>query len=214
MKSKLIPIAYTLAVIKPHLAMKEKKMQEIMKIIHDNDFEVFHEKTKVLRKEEILNLFFSDQSSAYNIDKISKYQALSQQHLDDVKEHLTAGESKVMLLINKVETHYDEEKEEEVKLEDPITRWRKLIGPLDPDLAKTENPESLIAKFGEDTIKNGFHGSEDPRAANKERDIFKFSIPEKIPEFKYERYKVTIDHLLKFCFPPNLEHSNMTGRLD
>jgi len=189
-------------------------MQEIMKIIHDNDFEVFHEKTKVLRKEEILNLFFSDQSSAYNIDKISKYQALSQQHLDDVKEHLTAGESKVMLLINKVETHYDEEKEEEVKLEDPITRWRKLIGPLDPDLAKTENPESLIAKFGEDTIKNGFHGSEDPRAANKERDIFKFSIPEKIPEFKYERYKVTIDHLLKFCFPPNLEHSNMTGRLD
>ena len=62
--------------------------------------------------------------------------------------------------------------------------------------------------------RNGFHGSDDPRSANKERDIFKFSIPEKIPEFKYERYKVTMEHLLKFCFPPNLEHWNVTGRLD
>lgn len=153
----------------------------------------------MLRNEEILNLFF-------------KYK--NKDFFDDIKEHLSAGESKVLLLINKVETKYDEEKEEEVKLEDPITRWKKLIGLSDPDDAKSKDPNSLRALYGEDIIRNGFHGSDDPRSANKERDIFKFSIPEKIPEFKYERYKVTIDHLLKFCYPPNLEHSNVTGRLD
>ena len=199
MKSKLIPVAYTVAVVKPNLALKEEKMKEIMKVIDDNDFEVFHEKTKVLRNEEILNLFY-------------KYRNM--EFYDEIKEHLSAGESKVLLLINKVDTKYDEEKEEEVKLDDPIKRWKALIGPSDPETAKTDAPESLRALYGVDLIRNGFHGSDDPRAANKERDVFKFSIPEKIPEFKYERYKITIDHLLKFCFPPNLEHSNVTGRLD
>jgi len=191
MKSKLIPIAYTLAIVKPNLAMKEEKMNEIMKVIDDNDFEVFHQKTKILRNEEILNLFY-------------KYR--NQEFFDDIKEHLSSGESKVMLLINKVETRYDEEKEEEVKLEDPITRWKKLIGPSNPEEAKTKSDKCLRAQYGLDIIRNGFHGSDDPHSANKERDIFKFSIPEKIPEFKYERYKVTMEHLLKFCFPPNLEH--------
>lgn len=97
-----------------------------MKVINDNDFEVFNEKTKVLRNEEILNLF-------------NKYK--TQDFYDDIKEHLTAGESKVMLLINKVESKYDEEKEEEVKLEDPITRWKKLIGPFSPDIAKQKDPK-------------------------------------------------------------------------
>ena len=40
------------------------------------------------------------------------------------------------------------------------------------------------------------------------------SIPEKIPEFKYERNKVTLEDLFKFIYPPNLDHSNSTGRLD
>lgn len=152
-----------------------------------------------MRNEEILNLFF-------------KYR--NKDFFDEIKEHHSAGESKVLLLINRVDTKYDEEKEEEIKLADPITRWKKLIGPSDPADAKGEAPNSLRALYGVDLIRNGFHGSDDPRSANKERDIFKFSIPEKIPEFKYERYKITIDHLLKFCFPPNLEHSNVTGRLD
>jgi nucleoside diphosphate kinase len=199
MKSKLIPIAYTVAVVKPNLAMKADKMEEIMKIIDDNDFEVFHQKQKVLKNEEILNLFY-------------KYR--NKEFYDDIKEYLSAGESKVLLLINKVETKYDEEIEEDVKLDDPITRWKKLIGPFDPEVAKTEDENCLRSLYGVDLIRNGFHGSDDPRSANKERDVFKFSIPEKIPEFKYERYKVTVEHLLKFCYPPNLEHSNVTGRLD
>ena len=40
---------------------------------------------------------------------------------------------------------------------------------------------------------NGFYGSDDAKAANKERDIFLFPIPERPPEFHYERMKISID---------------------
>jgi len=63
-------------------------------------------------------------------------------------------------------------------------------------------------------VKNAFWGSDDAKAANKERDVFLLPIPEKPPEFKYIKTKVSIDNILKFMFPPNLEHSNSTGRLD
>ena len=122
-----------------------------------------------------------------------------------------------MILINKVESKYDSEKDEEVKLDDPITRWKKLLGNKDPEVAKTENEDCLRAKYGTSLIYNAFHGSDNPRAANKERDIFKFEIPEKIPEFSYlsaKDSKVPMDNILKFLYPPNLEHPNTTGRLD
>ena len=72
----------------------------------------------------------------------------------------------------------------------------------------------LRATYGKDAIKNAFGGSDDPKAANKERDVFLLPIPEKPPEFSYIRTKVSTETILKFMFPPNLEHSNSTGRLD
>jgi nucleoside diphosphate kinase len=93
------------------------------------------------------------------------------------------AESIVMVLINKVESVYDESKEEDVKLESPIIRWKNLIGNRDPNEAKTNEPKSLRAIYGVDNIKNAFHGSDDPKSANKERDIFLFPIPERPPEF-------------------------------
>ena len=92
-----------------------------------------------------------------------------------------------------------------------------MIGNKDPAEAKSEkfgDAEVLRATYGADLIRNGFHGSDNPKAANKERDIFLFPIPEKPPDFEYIRTKVTIDMILSFMFPPNLEHSNSTGRLD
>ena len=68
--------------------------------------------------------------------------------------------------------------------------------------------------FGKNEIRNALWGSDDAKAANKERDIFLLPIPEKPPDFSYIRTKVSIDNILKFMFPPNLEHSNSTGRLD
>ena len=70
------------------------------------------------------------------------------------------------------------------------------------------------ALFGVDLIKNGFWGSDDAKGANKERDIFLFPIPERPPEFEFIATKITMDMILAFLFPPNLEHANSTGRLD
>lgn len=149
---------------------------------------------------------------------------------------MTTADSIVLLLINKVDTVWSEEKQEDVKLESPIVRWKQLIGNKDPDAAKTEEPlpslkvanpdpeaeekeidevqNRLRGVFGKDSIRNAFWGSDDAKAANKERDIFLLPIPEKPPAFSYIKTKVSIDNILKFMFPPNLEHSNSTGRLD
>jgi hypothetical protein len=99
-------------------------------------------------------------------------------------------------------------------LESPIFRWKKLLGNKNPEEAKAEGNKSLRALFGVDDIRNGFYGSDDPISANKERDIFLFPIPERPPVFEFIRTKVTMDMILSFCFPPNLEHANSTGRLD
>ena len=170
-----------------------------MGILDQNNFEVFHQKKKILAKEEILNLLYPYRNATY---------------FNDIKEHLMTAESIVLILINKVETVYDESKDEEVKLESPIVRWKALIGNKDPAEARTSDPKSLRAIYGVDIIKNAFHGSDEPKAANKERDVFLFPIPERPPDFTYIRTKVTMDTVLKFLFPPNLEHSNSTGRLD
>ena len=125
------------------------------------------------------------------------------------------SESVVLLLVNACETvPAEDERDEDVRLENPVVRWKKLLGSRLPEEAKGENAESLRALFGIDEIKNGFYGSDDPMAANKERDIFLFPIPERPPVFEYIRTKVTMDMILSFCFPPNLEHANSTGRLD
>lgn len=143
------------------------------------------------------------------------------------------AESIVLLLINKVDTVWSEEEQEEVKLDSPIVRWKQLIGNKDPEVAKGEEPlpgpkvineetkmeeetklQRLRAEYGKDPIKNAFWGSDDAKAANKERDVFLLPIPEKPPVFQYIKTKVSIDNILKFMFPPNLEHSNSTGRLD
>ena len=41
----------------------------------------------------------------------------------------------------------------------------------------------LRASFGKDIIRNAVWGSDDAKAANKERDIFLLPIPERPPEF-------------------------------
>jgi len=124
------------------------------------------------------------------------------------------SESEIMLLVNSQESSINEETGEETKLEPPVVRWKKLLGDKNPEEAKINEPETLRALFGTDLIRNAFHGSDDERLANKERDIFLFPIPERPPEFEYIRTKLNMEMILKFLFPPNLEHANSTGRLD
>jgi len=123
MKSKLISIPYTVGIIKPHIALEQKKVDEIMKKLDEQNFEVFHQKRKILSKEEILNIFYPYQHQSYYVD---------------IEEHMQTAESIILLLINKVDTVWDEEAKEDIKLESPIKRWKKLIGNKDPEVAKTE----------------------------------------------------------------------------
>ena len=175
-------------------------MDQVYDKLRENHFEVFHEVKKILTREEILNLFYKHRNASY---------------FPDIQEHLMTAESVVLLLVNDKESVPAEiEGEEEVKLESPVVRWKKLLGNKNPEEAKTENAECLRSLFGVDEIKNGFHGSDDPLSANKERDIFLFPIPERPPVFEFIRTKITMDMILSFCFPPNLEHANSTGRLD
>lgn len=181
-------------------------MNEVYKKLAENHFQIFHSVTKILTKEEVLNLFFQYRNAPF---------------YPDIQEHLMTAESIVLLLTNSKDTiPAKDEGDEDIKLESPVVRWKKMIGNKDPEEAKlmkygeANNLETLRASYGVDLIKNGFHGSDDAKAANKERDIFLFPIPEKPPDFEYIKTKVTMDMILSFLFPPNLEHSNSTGRLD
>ena len=89
-----------------------------------------------------------------------------------------------------------------------------MIGPWDPEEAKKTHPESLRALYGIDGIKNEFHGSDDPFSANRERDIFKFPIPQQIPKFEFDIWKIELETLFKFLYPPNIEHPRINARLD
>lgn len=119
-----------------------------MQTLEKNNFEVFHSKRKVLTREEILNLFYKYRNAPF---------------FPEIQEHLMTAESLVLLIINKVESIFDEEQGEDVRLEDPIVRFKKLIGDKDPAEAKTAAPESLRALHGVSIIKNAFHGSDDPK---------------------------------------------------
>ena len=175
-------------------------MEQVYNKLHENHFEVFHEIRRILTKEEVLNLFYKDRNAPF---------------FPEIEEHLMTADSVVLLLCNAVDKlPAEEEGEEDVVLESPIVRWKKLIGNRNPEEAKAEDPDCMRALFGTDEIRNAFHGSDDPISANKERDIFLLQIPERPPVFEFIRTKVTMDMILSFCFPPNLEHANSTGRLD
>ena len=202
MKSKLIQIPYTIGIIKPHVVLQPDKLAQVHELLEKNHFEVFESKRKILTQEEVLNLFF---------------QYRNQTFFSDIKEHMMTAESEVLLLINShdtVQADPNDENSEVIKLEPAVDRWKKLIGLMNPEEATAEDPECLRAIYGVDIIKNAFHGADNNTAANKERDIFLFPIPERPPEFEYIRTKIPMEMILKFLYPPNLEHANSTGRLD
>ena len=175
-------------------------MDEVYKKLEENHFDIFHQVKKVLTREEVLNLFYQYRNAPF---------------FGDIQEHMMTAESIVLLLVNARETiPAEDETEEDIKLESPVVRWKKMLGEKMPEDAKQADSGSLRAVYGVDAIKNGFWGSDDAKSANKERDIFLFPIPERPPEFEFIRNKITMDMILAFLYPPNLEHANSTGRLD
>ena len=84
-----------------------------------------------------------------------------------------------------------------------------MTGPTNQVQAKTEAPSSFRALHGEDAIKNAVYCSEDSFGANKDRDIFYFPIPQKVPEFIFDKFLISKEMLWKFLHPVHLEHSNV-----
>ncbi|KAK2188196.1 hypothetical protein NP493_140g00039 [Ridgeia piscesae] len=75
------------------------------------------------------------------------------EYFEDLTQHMTSGKTLFMVLTR----------------EDAVDGWRSLIGPKDPEEAKTEAPETIRAQFGKDTLANAVHGSANPEEA--EHDI-------------------------------------------
>lgn len=60
-----------------------------------------------------------------------------------------------------------------------VADWRRLMGPTDPSEAKFLSPNSLRAQFGENLLKNAFHGSSNATEAMQSiHDIFEEVDPE------------------------------------
>lgn len=55
---------------------------------------------------------------------------------------------------------------------DAIAVWRRLIGPTNSNVARSEKPDSIRALFGTDGTKNAVHGSDSPASAERELNFF------------------------------------------
>ena len=97
-------------------------MEQVYEKLEENHFDIFHQEKKILTREEVLNLFYQYRNAPF---------------FQDIQEHMMTAESIVLLLVNKVDTiPAEEEGEEDIKLESPVVRWKKLIGHKSPEEAK------------------------------------------------------------------------------
>ncbi|XP_069617787.1 nucleoside diphosphate kinase homolog 7 [Ranitomeya imitator] len=60
----------------------------------------------------------------------------------------------------------------EVIGDDAVSAWRKLLGPTNCSVARSESPQSIRAKFGTDGTKNAAHGSDSVASAARELEFF------------------------------------------
>ena len=53
---------------------------------------------------------------------------------------------------------------------DAVMGWRSLIGPVDPEKARKQDPNSLRAIYGKSALENALHGSSDVEHAQNEME--------------------------------------------
>ncbi|XP_068125905.1 nucleoside diphosphate kinase homolog 7 [Hyperolius riggenbachi] len=64
----------------------------------------------------------------------------------------------------------------EIMGDEAITGWRRLLGPTNSSVARSDSPESIRARFGSDGTKNAAHGSDSIASAARHDRIFDTSI--------------------------------------
>ncbi|XP_036609420.1 nucleoside diphosphate kinase 7 isoform X3 [Trichosurus vulpecula] len=60
----------------------------------------------------------------------------------------------------------------EILGDDAINEWKKLMGPANPGMARTDFPTSIRARFGTDNIRNTVHGPDSFATAAKQLELF------------------------------------------
>ena len=179
---KKINLAYTLFIIKPEMCLNWTVCQEVIAQLEQSGFEIRSVANREITRQEAENLYYKHQNKDYYNKLIS---------------YASTGESLVMLLSHATG--------------DPISLLKTMVGNKDPEVAKKSEGggSTLRAKYGKDIIKNEFYASDDQASANKERDVFRFPIPQKQPVLKMDKYKISLETLWTFLHPKNLEHSDV-----
>lgn len=178
--SKKINLPYTIFIIKPETCLNWHLCQDIIGQLEAEGFEIKSVANRELTRQETENIYYNHQRKDY-FKKLVSYNA--------------TGESLVLLL-----SHASS---------DPILTLKKLVGPKDPEAGKKSDADSLRSKHGKDIIKNEFYASDDQLSANKERDIFRFPIPQRQPLLKMDKYKIGLESLWTFLHPKTMEHSDV-----
>lgn len=182
---KKVDLDYAILIIKPELMLSPEKVEKVKETLSQAGFEIKFSKEKELTQAEIHNVY---------------YKHLEQPYFKKILAYAQSGVSLVALLINPDAN--------------PISKLKEVLGGMDPVIEKTKNPSALRAVYGTDIIRNEFYSSDNGSEANREREIFFFPKPQVVPEFKFEVQKITLEQILKFIMPPNLEHPNINSRLD
>ncbi|XP_063412015.1 thioredoxin domain-containing protein 6-like isoform X5 [Mytilus trossulus] len=134
----------TVALIKPD-AVEAGKVDQILEDIKAAGIEVLKHEERKLTEDEVRQFYTHLQD---------------QDFFEDLVKFMTSGPSHVLAL-TKGKTG-----------ENIIDEFRDLIGPTDVEEAKTQKPESLRAKHGQQTFMNALHGSSSADMATRELAFF------------------------------------------
>nr|XP_004555507.1 thioredoxin domain-containing protein 3 homolog isoform X2 [Maylandia zebra] len=145
-ESVIVPASksYTVAIIKPD-AVAHGKANEIIMKIQDAGFEILAHEERTLTEPEARDFYQHKAAEAC---------------FEDLVQFMSSGPFHILVL-SQVEGSAA-----------VVPAWREFIGPADIEEAKRENPESLRAQYGTETLFNAVHGSEDSDQASRELAFF------------------------------------------
>ncbi|XP_026001626.1 thioredoxin domain-containing protein 6 isoform X2 [Astatotilapia calliptera] len=145
-ESVIVPASksYTVAIIKPD-AVAHGKANEIIMKIQDAGFEILAHEERTLTEAEARDFYQHKAAEAC---------------FEDLVQFMSSGPFHILVL-SQVEGSAA-----------VVPAWREFIGPADIEEAKRENPESLRAQYGTETLFNAVHGSEDSDQASRELAFF------------------------------------------
>ena len=110
----------TVAVIKPDLTSNEEIMRDVLEKIEQNGLEIVADEEKVLSIEQVKQLYAHKMES---------------EEFEELLTFMTSGPVRALGL-TKGDTG-----------EGVVDLWRAIIGPYDPEVAKTEKPDSIRYDF-------------------------------------------------------------------